>query len=130
MKTNEKDTPEDKCVLCHFCKQSLWTFLFCGENCDRNFILDMLENWSFPQLQEDSNYFILVQGGAPPHFHLQVLPYLKDTIPRRSIAKDKILLIVYGLPGLQSLSPAIFIYVRFIPMWQGMACRFDICRST
>jgi hypothetical protein len=31
--------------------------------------LDMLQLWLMPQLQEDSENFILQQGGATPHFH-------------------------------------------------------------
>jgi hypothetical protein len=47
--------------------------------------LDMLENWLFPKLQEDSNDFIFMQDGTLPHFHLKVQRNLNDTIPRRWI---------------------------------------------
>jgi hypothetical protein len=40
--------------------------------------LDMLREWLTPQLQEDNDNFILVQNGAPPHWHIEVRNYLHE----------------------------------------------------
>jgi hypothetical protein len=40
-----------------------------------------------PQLQEDSDNFILQQDGAPPHFHLEVRRHLNTTLPQRWIGR-------------------------------------------
>ncbi|PSN46670.1 hypothetical protein C0J52_06365 [Blattella germanica] len=49
--------------------------------------LIMLQNWSFPQLHEDSNELIFMQDGAPAHFHLEVWRYLNNTIPQHWIGR-------------------------------------------
>jgi hypothetical protein len=43
-----------------------------------------------PQLQEDDDNFILVQGGAPPHWPLQVRNYLHEKLPRRWIGRSTV----------------------------------------
>jgi hypothetical protein len=58
---------------------------FFVEKTDRNFIHGHARKLVVPQLQEDSNDFIFMQDGAPPHFHLEVWDYLNDTIPGRRI---------------------------------------------
>jgi hypothetical protein len=47
--------------------------------------LDMLTNWLFPQLDEDSDNYIYQQDGAPPHFHCEVRHYLNENLPHRWI---------------------------------------------
>jgi hypothetical protein len=49
--------------------------------------LDMLTNWLFPQLDEDSDNYIFEQDGAPPHFHCEVHHYLNDNLPHSWIGR-------------------------------------------
>ncbi|KAJ4426590.1 hypothetical protein ANN_26388 [Periplaneta americana] len=49
--------------------------------------LDMLQNWLFPQLEDDSDDFIFMEDGDPPHFSNHVRCYLNDTIPGRWIGR-------------------------------------------
>lgn len=50
--------------------------------------LDMLEQWLFPQLMEDSQDFIFQQDGAPPHWHLDVRQFLNRSLPQRWIGRS------------------------------------------
>ncbi|GFG35807.1 hypothetical protein Cfor_03971 [Coptotermes formosanus] len=45
--------------------------------------LDMLQRWLMPQLQEDREYFIFQQDGAPPHFHFDVRVHLNANLAGR-----------------------------------------------
>lgn len=47
----------------------------------------MLQNWLFPQIEDDSDDFIFVQDGALPHFSQHVRRYLNNTIPERWIGR-------------------------------------------
>jgi len=49
--------------------------------------LDMLQLWLMPQLQEDSEYFIFQQDGAPPHFHFDVRAHLSAYLLGRWIGR-------------------------------------------
>jgi hypothetical protein len=49
--------------------------------------LDMLMNWTTPQLHEDSHEFIFQQHSAPAHFHLDVHHYLNANLTQRSIRR-------------------------------------------
>jgi len=44
----------------------------------------MLENWSMPQLNEDSNDYIFQQDGSPAHYK-DVRGYLNRNLPQRWI---------------------------------------------
>jgi hypothetical protein len=44
-------------------------FFFVGPTVTGIKYLDVLQLWLMPQLQEDREYFIFKQDGAPPHFH-------------------------------------------------------------
>jgi hypothetical protein len=41
----------------------------------------MLENWLFPQLNQDSDDYIFQQDGAPPHFHREVREFFNRMLP-------------------------------------------------
>ncbi|GBM40079.1 hypothetical protein AVEN_23166-1 [Araneus ventricosus] len=41
--------------------------------------IGMSQQWLFPQIQQDRDDFIIMQDGAPPHFHHEVQQYLYDT---------------------------------------------------
>jgi hypothetical protein len=47
----------------------------------------MLMEWLFPQLQVDSDDFILQQDGDLPHFHREVQRFLSEHLPRRWIGR-------------------------------------------
>jgi hypothetical protein len=49
--------------------------------------LDMLTNWPFPQLDEESNNYIYQQDGAPPYFHCEVRHYQNGNLPHRWIGR-------------------------------------------
>ena len=65
---SERDTPK----LNVFCSLSLrkvyGPFFFVEANITGMTYLDMLQEWLFPQLQNEPN-FIWQQDGAPPHWH-------------------------------------------------------------
>ncbi|KAJ4441078.1 hypothetical protein ANN_10928 [Periplaneta americana] len=72
---------EDGCI----CKQkSTGRSRTSNQNCD---YLDMLQNWLFPQLEDDSDDFIFMLDGTSPHFSNHVRRYLNDTIPGRWIGR-------------------------------------------
>ncbi|KAG8280027.1 hypothetical protein J6590_091239 [Homalodisca vitripennis] len=48
--------------------------------------LEMLENWLFPQLEQEAQ-LILQQDGAPPHWQLYVRDYLNVKYLRRWIGR-------------------------------------------
>ena len=39
---------------------------------------DMVSEWLLPQMQQDSENFIFIQDGAPPHWHSGVRHYLDE----------------------------------------------------
>ena len=43
--------------------------------------LDMVSEWLLPQMQQDSENFIFIQDGAPPHWHNGVRHYLDENLP-------------------------------------------------
>jgi hypothetical protein len=45
----------------------------------------MLENWLFPQLNQDSDDCIFQQDGATPYFHREVREVLNRVLPHRGI---------------------------------------------
>jgi hypothetical protein len=49
--------------------------------------LDMLENWLFPQLNQDSGDYIFQQDETPPHFHRDVREVLNHVFPQRWIGR-------------------------------------------
>jgi hypothetical protein len=44
--------------------------------------LNMLENWLFPQLNQDSDDYIFQQDGALPHFHREVRKVFNHVLPQ------------------------------------------------
>jgi hypothetical protein len=49
--------------------------------------LRMLQNWLFPQLQDELQKIIFQQDGAPPHFLNGVREWLNDFVPYRWIGR-------------------------------------------
>lgn len=84
---HERDSPK----LNVFCAMSVnkvyGPFFFAEKTVTGISYLDMLENWLFPQVQQDLQQFLFMQDGAPPHFHSEVRRYLNETIPRRWIGR-------------------------------------------
>jgi len=48
----------------------------------------MFSEWLLPQMQQDSENFIFIQDGAPPHWHSGVRHYLDKNLPRRWIGRS------------------------------------------
>ncbi|PNF28274.1 hypothetical protein B7P43_G06511 [Cryptotermes secundus] len=66
---HERDSPKIN-VFCAVSQQKVYgPFFFAEATVTGNTYPDMLENWLFPQLANDSNDYIFQLDGAPPHFH-------------------------------------------------------------
>lgn len=84
---HERDSPKVN-VFCAISVNKVYgPFFFMEKTITGTVYLDMLENWLFPQLLEDSNDFIFMQDGAPPHFSEVVRRYLNNIIPGRWIGR-------------------------------------------
>lgn len=84
---HERDSPKLN-VYCAVSKQKIYgPFFFQESTVTGTSYLDMVSEWLIPQLQEDSNDFILVQDGAPPHWHHEVRNYLDEQLPHRWIGR-------------------------------------------
>jgi hypothetical protein len=57
-------------------------FFFAKKSVNGFAYLDMLQLWLLPQLQEDSDNFILQQDGATHHFQLEVHHHLNNILPQ------------------------------------------------
>jgi hypothetical protein len=62
-------------------------FFFAEKSVNGFAYLDMLQLWQLPQLQDDSDNFILQQEGALPNFYLEVRRQLNTTLPQRWIGR-------------------------------------------
>jgi hypothetical protein len=71
----------------------------------------MLREWLMPQLQEDTPDLIYQQGGAPPHFHNEVRPYLDERLRNRWIGREGPM---ERPPGSPDLTPMDFFSWRFV----------------
>ena len=47
----------------------------------------MLENWLMPQMNEESDDYVLQQDGCSAHFHNDVRDYLNTNLPQRWIGR-------------------------------------------
>lgn len=84
---HERDSPKVN-VYCAVSKQKVYGPFFFQEKTVRGTsYLDMVSEWLIPQVEEDSNDYILVQDGAPPHWHLDVRDYLDERLPLRWIGR-------------------------------------------
>uniref|UniRef100_UPI00358EB2A0 histone-lysine N-methyltransferase SETMAR-like n=1 Tax=Myxine glutinosa TaxID=7769 RepID=UPI00358EB2A0 len=84
---HERDSPKVN-VFCAVSQIKVYgPFFFEGKTVTGQTYLEMLQNWLFPQLNEDSNDFIFQQDGPPPHCNLQVRRFLNDTLPQRWIGR-------------------------------------------
>jgi hypothetical protein len=151
-----RDSPRVN-VFCAISSRKVYRpFFFAGKSVNGFAYLDMLQLWLLPQLQEDSDNFILQQDGAPPHFHLEVCHHLNTTLPQRwightsrrnedstfipwphSVAMLKIKFTCPSLPrDLPELQQRIMDIVDTIDVdmlqcvWQELDYRIDVCRVT
>lgn len=84
---HERDSPKLN-VFCAISVTKVYgPFFFMEKTVTGITYLDMLQNWLFPQIEDDSDDFIFVQDGAPPHFSQHVRRYLNNTIPGRWIGR-------------------------------------------
>lgn len=82
-----RDSPKVN-VFCAVSREKVYgPFFFHEVSVTGVIYLDMLHEWLMPQLQEDSDNFIFVQDGAPPHWHSQVRNYLDERLPGRWIGR-------------------------------------------
>lgn len=83
----ERDSPKVN-VFCAISSRKLYgPFFFTEKTVTGCTYLDMIEQWLFPQLQEDSNNFLFQQDGAPPHYHTDVRAFLNDKLPQRWLGR-------------------------------------------
>lgn len=84
----ERDSPKVN-VFCAISTNKVFgPFFFEGATVTGLQYLEMLENWLFPQLEQEAQQFIFQQDGAPPHWHLSVRTYLNVNYPSRWIGRQ------------------------------------------
>ena len=84
---HERDSPQINVFSAVSVRKIYGPFFSEGNNVTGNLYLEMLQDWLFPQLNEDSEDFIFQQDGAPPHWHSQVRRILNETLPKRWIGR-------------------------------------------
>lgn len=118
-----RDSPKLN-VFCAISKKKVYgPFYFQEATVRGNVYLDMLTEWLMPQLEEDSDDFVWVQDGAPPHWLHDVRDYLDESLPHRWIgrAADNNLPLFRWPPRSPDLTPCDFFlwgYVKdrvFVP---------------
>jgi len=81
----ECDSPKFN-VFCAVSKQTVYgPFIFEGQTVTGRSYLEMLTNWSIPQLAAERHDYLFQQDGAPPHWHLAVRTFLNKHLPNRWI---------------------------------------------
>jgi hypothetical protein len=77
-----RDSPKVNVFFCAVSRKVYGPFFFQEKKTVRGITyLDMLREWLMYQLKEDQDNFTLVQDGAPPHWHLEVINYLDEKLP-------------------------------------------------
>lgn len=84
----ERDSPKVNVFCAISANKVFGPFFFEGATVTGLQYLEMLENWLFPQLEQEAQQFIFQQDGAPPHWHLSVRNYLNVNYPRRWIGRQ------------------------------------------
>lgn len=85
---HERDSPKVN-VFCAISTNKVFgPFFFEGATVTGQTYLKMLQNWLFPQLEEEARQFIFQQDGAPPHWHLSVRAYLNERYPNQWIGRQ------------------------------------------
>lgn len=84
----QRDSPKIN-VFCALSRRKVYGPFFFGEaTVTGTSYLDTLEQWLFPQMEENEpENFILQQDGAPPHWHHHVRDWLNVTVPDRWIGR-------------------------------------------
>jgi len=78
---HQRDSPKLN-VFCAVSKTKVYgPFFFAEKTVTGVAYLDMLEQWLFPQLEDDMEDFVLQQDGAPPHWHCDVRSFLNERLP-------------------------------------------------
>jgi hypothetical protein len=68
-------------VFCAMSQTKVYGLFFFDENTVTGVTyLAVLQNWLLPQINEDSEDFILQQDGAPPHWHRDVRCFLNECL--------------------------------------------------
>jgi hypothetical protein len=80
-----RDSPKLN-VFCVMSKATEYRpFFFAEPTVTGTSYLDKMQDWLMPQLDDDSDYLIYHQDGAPPHYHHLVRGYLSQYLPQRWI---------------------------------------------
>jgi hypothetical protein len=97
-------------VFCAISQRKVYSPFFMENMVTRISYLDMLTNWLFPQLDEDSDNYIYQQDGALPHFHCKVRYYLNENLPHCWIGRAVITDLSFHTwpPRLPDLTPCDF----------------------
>lgn len=84
----QRDSPKVN-VFCAISRRKVYgLFFFDGPSVTGASYLNMLEQWLFPQLEENEpENFSFQQDGAPPHWHNEVRAWLNATVPERWIGR-------------------------------------------
>lgn len=77
---HERDSPKFNVSCAISSVQVYGPFFFAEKSSIGIAYLGTLEHWLFLQLQREMNNFIFMQGGVPPHFHLDVCTFINKTI--------------------------------------------------
>jgi hypothetical protein len=67
----------------------------------------MFSEWLLPEMQQDSENFIFIQDGAPPHWHIGVRHYLDENLQRHWIGRstDENMALTHSPPRSPDLTP-------------------------
>jgi hypothetical protein len=84
---HESDSPKLNVFCAIFFTKTYGPCFFAETTVSGFSYLDMLENWLFPQLNQDSDDYIFQQDGAPPNFHREVREVLNYVLPQRWIGR-------------------------------------------
>jgi hypothetical protein len=82
-----RDSPKVNLFCATASRKVYGPFFFAEKSVSGFAYLDMLQLWLLPQLQENSDNFILQQDETHPHFHLEVRRHLNTTLPQRWIGR-------------------------------------------
>lgn len=114
---HERDSPKVN-VFCALSRRKLYgPFFFEGNTVTGASYLQMLQDWLFPQLQEDKQEdFIFQQDGAPPHWSLAVRHFLNETLPQRWIGRsgDRDLSLLHWPPRSPDITPCDFFVITLL----------------
>ncbi|KAG8309481.1 hypothetical protein J6590_084808 [Homalodisca vitripennis] len=79
--SHERDSPKVNVFCAISANKDFGPYIFEGGTATGLQYLEMLENWLFPQLEQEAQQFIFQQDGVPPHWHFSLRDYLNVKYP-------------------------------------------------